>query len=181
NDVDREIFLQIIRENPDIYFECWGSYRDNQSNIGGVSDVDTREFITELLQQSNVILHGPVPTDRLAKEIRNMDGFLICYDIKKDQSGGTNYHKIMEYISTGKVIISNNVTTYAALPELVRMVDSREHNRDLPVLFRNIMSRLDHFNSPESIRKRISFAKDNSYRRQIERIEGILDQRLHSK
>ena len=181
NDLDREIFLRIIRENPDIYFECWGSYKDNQSNIGGASDADTRQFITELLQQPNVILHGPVPTDRLAKEIRNMDGFLICYDIKKDQSGGTNYHKIMEYISTGKVIISNNVTTYAALPELVRMVDSREHNRDLPVLFRNIMSRLDHFNSPESIRKRISFAKDNSYRRQIERIEGILDQRLHSK
>jgi hypothetical protein len=181
NDVDREIFLQIIRENPDIYFECWGSYRDNQSNIGGASDVDTREFITELLQQSNVILHGPVPTDRLAKEIRNMDGFLICYDIKKDQSGGTNYHKIMEYISTGKVIISNNITTYATQPDLVQMVSSREHNRDLPMLFKTIMSRLDHFNAPEIIRKRILFAKDNTYRRQIERIEGILDQSLLSK
>lgn len=181
NDVDREIFLQIIRENPDIYFECWGSYRDNHSNIGGVSDVNTQKFITDLLQQPNLILHGPVSTDRLSNEIRNMDGFLICYDIKKDQSGGTNYHKIMEYISTGKVIISNNVTTYATRPDLVRMVDSREDNRDLPVLFKDIVSRLDHFNSPELIRKRMSFAKDNSYQRQIERIEGILDQNLPSK
>jgi hypothetical protein len=107
-----------------------------------------------------------------------MDGFLICYDIKKDQSGGTNYHKILEYISTGKVIISNNVTTYASRPELVQMVDSREHNRELPALFKNIVNRLDHFNSPEFIQKRISFAKDNSYCRQIERIEGILGQSL---
>lgn len=181
SDVDREIFLQIIRENPAIYFECWGSYRDNHSNIGGVSDADTQKFITNLLEQPNVILHGPVPTDRLAKEIRKMDGFLICYDIKKDQSGGTNYHKIMEYISTGKVIISNNVTTYTTRPDLVQMVDSREHNRDLPALFKNIMSRLDHFNSPELIQKRISFAKDNSYGRQIERIEVVLDQHLASK
>ena len=175
-DLDRKIFLQIIRENPAIHFECWGSYKDGQSNIGGVANTDTQKFANDLLVLPNVILHGPVPSDRLAKDIRHMDGFLICYDINKDQSRGTNYHKIMEYISTGKVIISNNVTTYKKQPDLIQMTVSREDNLQLPALFRKVISELEYFNSPDLKARRISFAGNNSYGRQLERIEAILDQ-----
>jgi hypothetical protein len=70
-----------------------------------------------------------------------MDAFLICYDIEKDQSGGTNYHKIMEYMCTGKVIIGNNITTYKNKPELVQMVNERDNNRELPALFDHVISR----------------------------------------
>ncbi len=174
SDVDRDTFLQIVRENPAILFECWGSYKDGQSNIGGSADNDTQKFIEILLALHNVTLHGPVSSEKLAREIHRMDGFLICYDVQKDQSKGTNYHKVMEYISTGKVIISNNVTTYRQQPDLVQMVESREDNRQLPALFRKVTSELAYHNSPDLQTKRIRFARDNSYGRQLERIEAIL-------
>lgn len=103
-----------------------------------------------------------------------MDGFLICYDIHKDQSGGTNYHKIMEYLSTGMVIVSNNVTTYRDRPELVRMIAEREHNRQLPALFKETIANIALYNSPDARLGRIRFAHDNTYDKQLERIERLL-------
>lgn len=181
NDIDRPTFLQIVRENPAVQFECWGSYKDGESNIGGVTNDETRQFIAGLQSSSNVVLHGPVPSDRLAKEIHGMDGFLICYDIKKDQSAGTNYHKVMEYMSTGKVIVSNNITTYRHRPDLVQMIPGREDNQELPALFRRVAAECDEFNSPELISKRIAFARDNTYQRQVQRIEAVLDQLASSE
>lgn len=175
-DLDREVFLQIVRENPAVQFECWGSYKDGQSNIGGVSNSGTSAFIESLLASQNVKLHGPVGSGELARQISDMDAFLICYDVKKDQSKGTNYHKIMEFISTGKVVVSNNVTTYRQRPDLVQMVESRENNDQLPALFRKVVGALDRYNSRELRDKRRAFARDNSYVRQIDRIETILDQ-----
>ena len=141
-DLDRPTFLQIIKENPEAIFECWGGYSSAQSNIGGNSDPATTAFITDLQAQPNVVLHGAVPVAKLAESIRHMDAFLICYDINKDQSKGTNYHKIMEYLSTGKVVISNNVTTYHDLPGLIEMTTERDHNRSLPQLFKKIITNL---------------------------------------
>ena len=122
----------------------------------------------------NVLLHGSVTADVLSSELHRMDAFLICYDIKKDQSGGTNYHKVMEYLSTGKVIISNNITTYKLYPELVQMVEERDNNRSLPALFKKVITELDQFNAPPLQERRIAFAADNTYSRQIERIEKKL-------
>ena len=63
-----------------------------------------------------------------------MDAFLICYDVLKDQSKGTNYHKVLEYVSTGKIIVANNISTYENEPALVQMVKERDSNDKLPVL-----------------------------------------------
>jgi glycosyltransferase involved in cell wall biosynthesis len=175
-DLDRKVFLQIIKENPQVIFECWGSYAFNQSNIGGVEDEETKNFIGALQKLSNVILHGAVASTELAKAIHRMDAFLICYDIKKDQSKGTNYHKIMEYLSTGKIIISNNVTTYRNQPQLLQMGQSRENNDELPGLFSNIISHINDYNSLEMQQKRISFGAVNTYSKQIEKIGKILSE-----
>jgi len=178
SDIDREVLLQIVRENPKVVFECWGSYASSQSNLAGSSDENTEAFIRELQAATNVILHGSIGAEKLARELHRMDAFLICYDIEKDQSKGTNYHKIMEYLSTGKVIISNNVTTYKEYPELIQMVEERDNNRNLPVLFREVISNLQHFNSPQLQERRIGFSRDNTYSRQIGRIGQLLESLL---
>ena len=174
-DIDRETFLKIVSDNPRILFECWGSYKLGQSNIGGAADEATAAFAAALLAQPNILLHGPVPSERLAKEIHRMDGFIICYDIHKDQSRGTNYHKVMEYLSTGKVIVSNNVTTYKDRPDLIQMVAERDDNRRLPALFSEVVANLAEYNSPEARNRRIAFARENTYPKQLDRIAAILE------
>jgi glycosyltransferase involved in cell wall biosynthesis len=173
-DIDRETLLRIFRENPAVVFDCWGSYTMAQSNIAGDSGEATLAFIEALKRLPNVKLHGAIPMDQLSRAIHGADAFLICYDIAKDQSKGTNYHKIMEYLSTGKVIISNNVTTYKDRPDLVQMTSERDTNDRLPQLFADVIRQLDHFNSPELRRRRIEFARDNGYGAQIDRIARIL-------
>ncbi len=173
-DLDRDILIQIIRENPDAFFHFYGSYVPAQSNIGGGEDKQTDVFIKNLRAFPNVSLHGTLKAVDLAKAMHQMDALLICYDIKKDQSKGTNYHKLMEYLSAGKVIVANNVTTYEDKPEFVRMAKSREDNHELPALFKETIDKLDIYNSPAMQQKRIDYAKQNTYAHQLDKIGELL-------
>ncbi len=173
-DIDRTVLLQIIRENELCIFEFWGSFSQAQGNIGGVEDDDVKSFVQALRTSPNVVLHGAVSPAALAEELKRMDAFLICYDVKRDQSRGTNYHKVMEYVATGKVIVSNNITTYKNLPDLVQAVASRDNNAALPDLFKKVMANLQVYNSADMVQKRIAFAQDNTYSAQITRIEQLI-------
>ncbi len=117
-------------------FECWGAYRINDSNIGGGADGETTRLYKQTAgkEKRRVAWIGCL-LKNWREELNRMDAFLVCYDVEKDQSKGTNYHKIIEYLSTGKVIVSNNVTTYAGREELVQMIAGRQSNAELPALF----------------------------------------------
>lgn len=173
-DIDREILLQIIDKNPNVHFSIWGSYSQRDTNVGGTENQSTQEFIQQLKKRSNVKLHGPVSSKELAKAIQAMDAFLICYDIKKDQSRGTNYHKVIEYIASGKVVVSNNITTYKDKPDLIQMIKNRDSNSELVELVKEVINNLPFHNSPKQMQHRISFAKANRYEQQLERIENLI-------
>ncbi len=111
-DIDRSVLLEIIRKNKEFIFELFGAFDVGNSNLGGARDTETRAFISALKQCSNVVLHGVVHPERLSKELRRMDTFLICYDVDKDQSRGTNYHKVMEYLAYGRPFVANKVSVY---------------------------------------------------------------------
>jgi hypothetical protein len=179
-DLDRKILLQIVEENLDLFFNFYGSYNSRDSNIGAGTDEETAHFIKKLGNFRNVKLYGVLKTVELARELNSMDLLLICYDIEKDQSKGTNYHKVMEYLSTGKVIISNNITTYANKPDLIRMSKNRSGNKELPALFRETATNLTLYNTPELIEKRKHFAFENTYLKQLETIEGEIKRKMES-
>lgn len=173
-DIDIPVFTQIIRQNPTVEFHLWGAYQAQSSNFGGGPQQANAQFVEFLLQTPNVVLHGIVSPSELATAIQDMDAFLICYDINKDQSKGTNYHKIMEYLSTGKVIVSNNVSTYKNRPDLVQMVDERTNNEKILKLFKKIIDSIEKCNSIENQKPRIEFARSNKYVDNINKIEEVL-------
>ncbi len=173
-DLDVKCLLKIITENPTIAFEFWGTYQAKQSNIGGGKDEEVVQFITQLQQAKNVILHGAVHPKKLAIEFARMDAFLITYDILKDQSSGTNYHKVMEYLSTGKVVVSNNITTYSSIRNLIEMTTSRTHNNELPQLFNTVINNLNYYNQPQFTAARKVFAISNLYSKKIGEIEKLI-------
>ncbi|HTC00688.1 MAG TPA: hypothetical protein VK705_08400 [Ferruginibacter sp.] len=174
-DIDREILLQIIRSNTGVIFECWGSISYKNSNLSPDEDVDTVNFIKELTGLPNVIAYGVLAPLILSERLKEVDLFLICYDIKRDQSNGTNYHKILEYLGTGKVIVSNNVTTYKAYPGLLEMGQSRDNNDELPALFNKVIKDINAYNVAKEQTKRIDFAKQFLYQNQLEKIESFLN------
>jgi hypothetical protein len=175
HDIDREVLLQIIRGNPGIIFEFWGACLPESSNVGGGSDSTTISFIQELKNNSNVVLHGAVSFWLLPDAFSRMDGFLICYDMNAQYPIGPNYHKIMEFLSTGKVVISSYVRDYEFKPDLIEMVRIGD-NCTLPDIFSNIIKRISEFNSPARLKLRQDFAYDHTYEKQIDRIESLLSE-----
>ena len=173
-DLDRNTLMHIFRGNPSIQFECWGNYAAKNSNMGDAGDADAEldAFIQTLMQLSNVVMHGPVSFQELAVALKNMDAFLIGYDVRKDQSRGTNYHKVMEYLSIGKVIISNRIQAYQNT-DLVEMVEE-EHNQQLPILFQTVIQQLDRYNHPNLVEKRRKFGAEHTYARQLDLIESLI-------
>jgi len=109
----------------------------------------------------------------LIREYSRVDIFLICYDIQKDQSRGTNYHKVMEFLSTGRVIVSNNITTYRQ-SNLLRMCNSRTSNEEFAKLLGDTIAHCEEYNSADMQRMRKDFAVSNTYRRHIQEIESQL-------
>lgn len=174
-DIDTDILLQIIKSNTDVVFNFWGLVDYKGSNLLAEGDTDQLGFITELRMQPNVKLHGQVAPIKLAEAFKKVDCFLICYDVMKDQSKGTNYHKILEYLATGKVVVSNNVSTYSKYPGMLEMVSNRESNKELPILFKNIIANLKEYNSLQKQQQRIHFAQQFLYRNQIAKIEEFLN------
>jgi len=173
-DIDRATLLNIIANHKDVQFHFWGSVGKTNSNLVGGADTSAMQFISDLEQNKNVVLHGAVPPKQLAEEIKNMDGFLICYDVNRDQSKGTNYHKIMEYLGTGKVVVSNNVTTYKELPGLIEMIQSRNDNDELLVLFNKVITNITTYNAPERQKQRIAYARQQTYPILVNKIEAAL-------
>ena len=172
-DIDREILLEIINDNPNVQFDCWGDFK-NRNNLSDTESKATEDFIEKLSSKKNVYLNGLLNPSQLADAYQQVDAFLICYDVTKDQSKGTNYHKILEFVSTGKIIISNNVSTYQNFPELVQMVNERTNNKQLPTLFKKVINNITQYNSIELQQKRFSFALENTYENQIGRIDKHL-------
>ncbi len=123
-DIDRPVLLEIIKTHTDLLFECFGAYEYKNSNLGGGADEETKEFIQALQQLPNALLHGMVQPETLAKELRRMDAFLICYDLAKDQSKGTNYHKVMEYLVYGRPVVSNAVSSYKKNKHVFQVEDN---------------------------------------------------------
>ena len=182
-DIDRQTLVNIINENPEVDFNFWGSTSNKKINTKGTindslgghnNDPGTLKFIEALNSLENVTMHGSLKPMILCSELQKMDAFLICYDIIKDQSKGTNYHKVMEYLACGKVIISNNITTYNAHPGLLLMTASRNNNDELPALFKQALDNLSAYNSYEKQQERIDFARQYLYKKQIIKIENFI-------
>jgi len=171
-DIDHEIIIDLIKSNPDVDFIFIGNY--TSSNIGGHLSKDTNTFIHQLKTLENAILKGVLTQTDLHLEISTMDIFLICYNKERDNCKGTNYHKIMEYIATGKVIISNHVSTYKD-SNLLEMCNS---NHKMKELFSTVKNDISLYNSKDNQKKRIKFAKENTYTRNIIKIESIISKSI---
>ena len=103
-------------------------------------------------------------------------GLLASAGLKPDevniQSAGPA--GVWEFLATGKVIVSNNITTYDGPDPLFRMCKGRDDNAELPGLFREVVDNIAEEDSFERQSRRITFAKNNTYDNQVKGIDAIL-------
>jgi glycosyltransferase involved in cell wall biosynthesis len=172
--MDTQLGRTIIGGHPEIEFHFWGPHsRDGNNVSSGEAPADLLEFIEFLKSQPNVLLHGVKEQSALAGALAGMDAFLFLYSAAKDLNGASNSHKLLEYLSTGKPVISTYVSNYAGT-NLLEMGDQTEEHL-LPALFKKVTDDLALYNAPERQQQRIRFALDNTYRRQVIRIRNFIE------
>ena len=163
--IDHENLMATIREHPEMEFHFWGSYKLDMSNLGGIED---NAFISYLENAPNVILHGVQPKEVLVNGLRKMDAFFMVYHVDLKTDKAMTSHKILEYLSLGKVFISSHI---AAMHEtgLIEMLDDPDNSKYLD-LFNKVTSNLEIYNAVELQQKRINYALENTYENHLKTI-----------
>jgi glycosyltransferase involved in cell wall biosynthesis len=168
--IDIKTIRKIVAENPSIIFHFWGP--GNESNLGGETDA----LLQSLIQFENVIFHSVIPSSELINTIKNMDLFLLAYNNIKGVYDGSNSHKILEYLVTGKVVVSTYIDQYNDYEFKDYLVMSHEGNNDLlPSKFREVVNNISFYNSSKKMRNRREFALSNSYVLNAKKILALLN------
>jgi len=133
----------------------------------------THEFKEEVIASSNVRFFPKISSDQILEYLRMADILLIAYQEQYhlDQS---NSHKMMEYLASGKPIVASWTAEYASLSHEA-LIAMPVRNSEVPEKFAEVIEDLEGWNSVEKSSKRIAYALDNTYDRQLDRIEDKLN------
>lgn len=172
---DRESMRRVIEANDDVQFVFWGQY-EAKGNLGGHDNPQVGAFIDFLKSRKNVELRGPVHPSKLSNEMQDMDLFWICWTINKNKLwDGSNSHKMMEYFSTGRPVVSHYMSTYRD-SKLIDMLPTTD-NDNYASLFSQVLERIRK-GEPEEVQKaRMRFALDNAYGRHVATIEELIERK----
>ena len=118
----------------------------------------------------NVHFPGKIPADQLMGYMVGASLLVLFYQPSYFEDCASP-HKVMEYLSSGKPILSMDIPEYAGQKELIYMASSDEQWVEKLV---EIVNHYDKFQNEQLTQERVQFAKDNTYHRRIEEIESIL-------
>ena len=163
--LDIPVLQTVITNHHDIEFHFFGNASFDPS------DHKHAAWFRFLNSAPNVKLHGFLSPEKLSDAYEKMDGFLLCYKPDYKDYHAENSHKVFEYLSTGKVIVSTHLSLYTDT-DLISM-SPKDANHLFPVVFKKVAQQIENYNSEEMQQKRIAAALDNTYAKQIERIEKL--------
>lgn len=167
--LDMDTLRKVIELNQNTSFHFWGNYSLNNN-----APEDIKDWIKFLKATNNVTLYGAVNPKELILQTDFIDVFLLCYDYRYETNKCSNSHKILEYLSTGKVTVANKMSMYADNKELMNMLPLYDNDEYLQ-LFKSTITNLVDYNSIELQIKRKEFSLENTYAKQIQKIENQLN------
>ena len=172
--LNRAVLKRMVEESSSAEFSFWGPTEPMESQPAETRK-EVAEFIQFLSSRSNVRLRGAVSSIELALQFQQMDCFIATYSTGSREYDRSNSHKLLEYLSTGKVVVASRISTYVPHRDLLRMPDGDDDSA-LPELLNDTLRRLDEFNAWDIQEERRRFALDNTYERQVDRIATKLSQ-----
>jgi hypothetical protein len=165
--IDWPTIVRMIEAYRSIEFRFIGPYgKPSPQNRGSPMPV-------ELLRSlPNCRLTGIASIEEVLVAANDVDVWLLCNDRKYRPDGGINAHKLLEYLATGKAVLSNAVEAFEGT-DLLTMPDSAENN-NMPAMLGEMLDSLERINSPEVMRNRAAYALQFSYARHVDQIDGFL-------
>lgn len=177
--LDRELLVSLVSKMPKTKFILIGPFEESQSSLKG-DEGNAVEFIHFLKTQPNVTLTGPLGGTDLIKQMEACDVFLLCYTGKNAGYDLSNSHKILEYLSTGKPIISSPILAYKDNSDLISMPFTAKEET-YPEYFMHALNTINEIRKPDLRDARLNYAISHSYQKQVNKIETILDNMVSKK
>jgi glycosyltransferase involved in cell wall biosynthesis len=141
---------------------------DGGSNLSAIQTMDPAK--EALRARENSYFLSAVPADQIMSYLQTADILLVSLK-EKCYRTQTNSHKIMEYLASGKPIVATWTAEYEG-SNLLYMAKTMEGYKDM---FRWVINNLAEVSGQESVNARRQFALDNTYHKQLERIEDLLE------
>ena len=164
--IDYENLIKTVRENPTINFVFIGP--EKISNLGGKTKFNELDTLKSL---QNTYFTGELSKIDLVKILPFFDIFWLCYNHNKFPIEVSNSHKIMEYLSTGKVVVSNFISSYSNS----NLIELLNENMLISKKIKDVSQQIKFHNTQEKKQARINFAEENTYKKQLKRIEIIIN------
>lgn len=172
--VDEKILKQIITDNTDVDFHFWGAYtadkKNNLLNSFNSEIYDTVQWIHK--NCNNTFFYGIQKPEQIVPQLHDIDAFIYINNPYKDVNGGANSHKILEYLSTGKVIISTYLSYYSQTNLFPMLPKGNEG--EFANFFADIIHQLPLYNAAHEQAQRIEFALNHTYKKNILTIQSFL-------
>lgn len=159
--IDWDLLHVLIKNNITIQFYF----------AGPLNNPDKEQFLNEC---KNIIYTGKLNKRDLKLFYSKMDLLLLTYKADHFKEQLANPHKMMEYLASGKMIVATQTLEYKQLVEDGLFLMTNE-NKEFPQLFQKAVENLTHWNNEEMQSARRAFALDNTYDKQIDRIESIIN------
>jgi hypothetical protein len=157
--INFDLLAATAEAHPQIQFHFWGPHRTDGP------------FASKLLGRPNVVAHGVLGKDQLARAAAQMDLWVLAYLEHPTRYDRSNSHKLLEYMSTGKTIVATKLDCYTDDPDLVR---SAPGDADFSGLFADTITSIERLNGPELAAKRKAFCQQFTYTANVARIDAAL-------
>lgn len=162
---DWEIAYTLVIQNPEVDFYFIGPLSVNK-----LIPQDLKTF-KKFKDIKNVQFNGVIPALEIPNYLAAMDILLVLYKAQEYKEQLANPHKMMEYLGSGKIIVASYTEEYADKNHLLLMANK---NEELPSMFKSAVFNLEVWKSKEKQMARKAFALENTYDKQIDRIEILL-------
>lgn len=159
---DWEGFHDVAASHPQMRFTFIGPYDDSFPEPA----------FYRLRALPNVTFTGLKQKDELVPLLRAAHILFFGFRSGTRAKERANPHKVLEYLSTGNVVVGSWTMEYANNRGLFRMADE---GADLKACFDSAVRDFQVLNAPLERARRIAFAKERRMSRLIERIEAELD------
>jgi len=157
---DWELFMDLIEANENVDFHLIGPE-------------PAQSIIEKFSNYNNVFLEGKKDSIELKSWYKIADILIVIYK-EEHCIELTNTHKMMGYLGSGKMIVATNTLEYKNLADsgLIAMSDTNDKYVDI---FKDIAENIDYWNSDMKRKKRKSYALNNTYEKQIQKIEKYIN------
>lgn len=158
--IDWELIEKLLINFPEVGFYFAGNW-------------ERISIYDNILSKTNFFYLGKLSSQKLKAFYASMDLLLLVYKYQEFPEQLANPHKMLEYLGSGKMIAATWTEEYKNLHE--KEILMSKDNIEFINRFRMAIIDLSIWNSAEKVKNRIDLANDNTYFKQLEKIEKLLN------